>query len=599
MLRGKSVDRLACMRQLRSLLPLLLLAVVTFAAYWNAWPEALVLDDKMFAGQERFADLSRLPAFFRESVWATTGYEDKLYRPLLLVSFAIDATLFADRVAVWHLVNVLLHVLATLSVYLLLLRLLRLSDPQGESPILIALLAAVVFGVHPIHAEVVNSIFNRSILFVTIGSTAGLWWLLRYLDSRPALAWTGIWLVYWPVLFSRETGIVLPALAVVLVWIYSSGGWRQKARRCLPALLMAVPLLVYLAMRARAIEPPMPLEGGEAGDPLGLTDLVSSGGLLDWSSLMNLAGVWLDALRLTLWPRPLLVNHPPPDSMLQIAGLFVHLGLVIAAIYLYRRERPGLITGLAIFYIALLPTSRLFGSENILPHLSERYLYEPSVGLAVLLVFGLRYLQRRGDHLLAAAPVVLAVCLLTPLTWARNADWSDDIALLEHDYRHGVLRMKSLQALTAGLVVEGDYIRAVEVCRESEKLPGKSGYLNLNCGTAYTMSGDPDRAEQAYLDATEDDFSRARALSNLSYLHIVQGRRDEAGLQLETAIESENRPATRAYLRGLRLIRLYPGDRDRLLEARGHFEEALSLQPGLVLAISALEEVNRSLESLP
>jgi len=37
---------------------------------------------------------------------------------------------------------------------------------------------------NPIHAEVVNSIFNRSVLFVAIGSTAGLWWLLRYLDSR-------------------------------------------------------------------------------------------------------------------------------------------------------------------------------------------------------------------------------------------------------------------------------------------------------------------------------------------------------------------------------------------------------------------------------
>ena len=62
-----------------------------------------------------------------------------------------------------------------------------------------------------------NSIFNRSILFVAIGSTAGLWWLLRYLDSRPLLAWTGIWLAYWFVLFSRETGIVLPALALGLV----------------------------------------------------------------------------------------------------------------------------------------------------------------------------------------------------------------------------------------------------------------------------------------------------------------------------------------------------------------------------------------------
>jgi tetratricopeptide (TPR) repeat protein len=587
------------MRYLRATLPFILLAVATFAAYWNAWPEALVLDDKVFAGQERFANLSRLPEFFRETVWASAGADEKLYRPLLYVSLAIDATLFADRVAAWHLVNVFLHVLATLLVCLLLSRLLRLADPQGESTILIAVLAALVFGVHPIHAEVVNSIFNRSSLFVAIGSAAGLWWLLRHLDSRPLLAWTGIWLAYWFVLFSRETGIVLPALAVALVWIYSSGGWRQKAWRALPALSMAVPLLVYLAMRARAVAPALPPEMGEGSDLLGVAELVASGRLPDWSSVLEVAGVWLDGLRLVLWPRPLLVVHPSPHAMLQITGLFVHLGLVVAALYLYRRKRYGLITGLAIFYIALLPASRLFGSSGEVPHLAERYFYEPSIGLAVLLAFGLNYLLRRGDRLLAAAPAVLAVCLLTPVTWARNADWSDDVALLEHDYRHGVRTLMSLRVLTANLVLQGKYARVVDVCRENESSRRDSGLLSVHCGTAYAMSGDPQHAEQAFLDATADVSSQARAHSNLARLYVAQGRRDEARAHFERAIETEDYPATRAYRQGVMLAALYPQERGKLLEARAHFEEALRLQPRLALALNALEQVDRSLERLP
>jgi len=162
-----------------------------------------------------------------------------------------------------------------------------------------------------------------------------------------------------------------------------------------------------------------------------------------------------------------------------------------------------------------------------------------------------------------------------------------------------VLKTASLQALIAGLVVEDNYIRAVEVCRENEKSLWESGYLSLNCGTAYAMSGDMHRAEQAYLGATEDDASRARALSNLSYLYITLGRRDEASVQIKKAIESEKNPATSAYLRGLLLIRLYPDDRARLLETRAHFEEGLRLQPRFALAINALEAVNRSLERPP
>ncbi len=583
---------------LRPALPYLLLAVVTFAAYWNAWPDTLVLDDKLFAGHERFADLSRLPDFFGETVWAAAGANETLYRPLLMVSIAIDAALFADRVAAYHLVNVLLHVLATLLVYLLLLRLLRLAEPRDESAALVALLAALVFGVHPIHAEVVNSIFNRSTLFAAIGSAAGLWWLLRHFEARPVLAWAGIWLAYWFVLFSRETGIVLPALAVALVWIYSSGGLREKVLRCLPALLMAVPLLVYLAMRAHAAAPPMPLEAGEPGVLLGVTDLVASGRFLQFSYLFQVAGIWLDGLRLMLWPRPLLLVHPRPDDMLWIAALFVHLGLVAAALVLYRRRRYGLITGLAIFYITLLPASRLFGTADASPHLAERYLYEPSIGLAVLLAFGLRYLLQRGDRLLAAAPAVLAVFLLTPITWARNADWSDETTLLEHDYRHGVRTQSSLRLLTAAHLLEHNPARAVEICRENADVQLKSGQLSVHCGSAYALSGDTQQAEQAFLRATGDADSRTRAHSNLARLYLTQGRQDAARAQFEMAIESEVNPAIRAYRQGLMLVQLYPKDRGKLLEARAHYEEALRLQPRLALALDALERVDRKLERL-
>jgi tetratricopeptide (TPR) repeat protein len=587
------------MPDLRPALPFLLLAAAALAAYANAWPDTLVVDDKLFASHERFADLSSVGDFFRESAWAAAGANESLYRPLLMVSVAIDAALFGDHFAAWHLVNVFLHVLATLLVYLLLRQLLRLPVAADEPVALVALLAALVFAVHPVHAEVVNSIFNRSELLAAVGSAGGLWWLLRYLDARPALAWSGIWLAYCFVLFSRETGIVLPALAVTLVWIYTEGAFRAKARRCLPALAMAAPALVYLVVRARAVAPPLSPDAPAADDPLGVTRLVASGGLLHWDSVMHVAGVWLDALRLMVWPRPLLLHHPGPDQATQIAGLLLHLGLLAAALYLYRRRRPGLLAGLAIFYIALLPSSRLIGSDGTFPHLAERYLYLPSIGLAVLLAFGLRYLLRRGDRLLAAAPAVLALLLLTPLTWARNADWSNEVALLEHDYRNGVRGWASLRLLTAAHLLERNYDRAVEVCRANENTQRASGNVAVHCGTAYAMSGDPQRAEQAFLAAAEKRKSRTRAHSNLARLYLTQGRREDSRAQFELAVESERNPATRAYREGLMLARLYPEDRAKLLEAQTYFEEALRLQPRLELAISELEQVERKLERLP
>jgi len=86
-------------------------------------------------------------------------------------------------------------------------------------------------------------------------------------------------------------------------------------------------------------------------------------------------------------------------------------------------------------------------------------------------------------------------------------------------------------------------------------------------------------------------------MSSLSWLLAVQGRREEAGRELVKAIESETNPATRAYYNGLLLIRLYPNDRARLLEARANLEEALRLQAGFALAAGLLADLEHLLQS--
>lgn len=589
------------MSYLRASLPILLLVLAALAAYANAGSDALVLDDKLFAGHERFADLARLPEYFRESVWSSGGAIEPLYRPLLMVTVALNAALFGEWIEAWHWVNVGLHATVAVLVYLLLLQLLQRTAPRADDdslePLFVALMAALVWAVHPVHTEVVNSIFNRSSLLSAIACVGGLWWLLRWRDSRPVLAWTGIWLAYWLALFSRETGAVLPALAAGLVWIYSDGTPLTKLKRCAPVLLMLVPLVVYLVLRAKAIAPPPPEELA------GLRELAGAGepgalvGLPEWRAVLAAAGAWLDGLRLSLWPHPLLISHARPSGVLQAVGLGMHLVLVAAALYLYSRKRPGLLAGLLIFYVALLPSSRLVGSDGMLPYISERYLYLPSVGLTVLLALGLRLLYRRGDRLLAAAPVVLALLLLTPLTWARNASWSSETALLEADYRNGARGPTLLRLLTGAQLLQGNNARVVELCRAHPDLVAKKafGHMAVHCGTAWALSGDSQRAEEAFRAATRDPGTRTRAHSNLARLFVTQGRAEEARAHFEQAIASEEDPATRAYREGLMRVQLYPDDRARLLEARDWFEEALRLQPRHLLATGALQRLQQRL----
>ena len=192
----------------------LLAGARTLAAYVNAWPDSLTFDDKAFAASERFSSLSLsdVSGFITEDLWAASGASTGLYRPLLLVTIAMDAYFYGGWAAGYHLSNILLHLLVTLLVFGFIRHLLLVSGGQSPLSDHIAILAAAVFGVHPIHTEVVNSIFNRSGMLVSLGVVGGLWWFLRNLETQPLKAWGGA-TIYLLVLFSKESGAILPALA--------------------------------------------------------------------------------------------------------------------------------------------------------------------------------------------------------------------------------------------------------------------------------------------------------------------------------------------------------------------------------------------------
>ncbi len=578
-------------------LPLILLIIVTLAAYANAWPNTLVHDDKFFAGSERFSGLLDFPRFFTEDLWAASGSRSSLYRPMLLVSLSLDSRFYGDWFAGYHLSNIFLHVLVTVFVFGFVRHLLRMSNGQSSSADRYALLAALVFAVHPIHTEVVNSIFNRSELLVALGGVAGLWWLMYYVDSRPVRAWTGVSVAYLFAIFAKESAIVLPGLAVALVLIFTPGGWRFRLRKCLPALWLLIPLALYLVLRTQALEAPESVDSAGVTGVTEIKALVSSSRLPNRRVLLQTAGVWGEAFRALVWPWPLKLYYERPSVFFQRSSLLLHLALINVALFEARKKRFGLITGLVFFYIAMIPASRFFGLLGETPHMAERYLYFPSAGLAISLAFGLRFLERRFSPSIALAALMVALLVLTPICWARNAEWVSEVILFESEYRNESRGGNVLRLLTGAHLGEGNFSRAAEICDLHVDKQKRVGRYSNHCAIAYSQLGRNEEAERAYLSATGEKSVRTQAHSNLAQFYLRLGRQADARKHYELAIETESNPAMRAYRTGVYLAVFNRNNRAKLIEARGHFEDALRLQPHLAPARQWLERLNRALES--
>ena len=81
------------------------------------------------------------------------------------------------------------------------------------------------------------------------------------------------------------------------------------------------------------------------------------------------------------------------------------------------------------------------------------------------------------------------------------------------------------------------------------------------------------------------------------YLHL--GREAEARERIAAAIAAEPKPFMKHYFEAVALAQLYPGDRERLLEAQALLRKALELQPQHVGSRAELDLLNQKLNVAP
>ena len=592
---------------LAAAIPLAMLTCVTLLAFANAWPDRLVLDDNAFAGPGRAPELDSLQYIFTHDVWAPIGANIGLYRPLLLLQLSLETRVFGAWLQGYHLSNIFQHLLVTLLLFGFLRFLLRRTGRQHPSSDLCALLAALVFAVHPIHAEVVNSVFNRSDILVALFCLAGLWWLLHHLDMHPSRGWSGLAVTYFLALLVKENAIVIPGLAVMLILMVTPDTLLARLRKCLPVLWLTIPLAVYLILRANALFPPELADAAQAagGDPTQVAGGEEFSEMLDQIRLpgaktfLRVAGVFGEGMKVVAWPYPLRLSYAGPPTLVLVGYAALNLALVLAALIQLRRKRHGLAAGLAFFYLAMLPATRILGTGESGPHFAERYVYFPSVGLAMLLAFALSALTQRFAPRVLAGIAVPLLLVLTALTWDRNTDWRSEISLFGTDYQRGNRSRNTLRWVTAANLGARNFALVVKICDENlakQEEYGDNSFVE-SCANAYEQQHRYEAVERAHFYAIEHRKTRVAASMSLARFYLRRARSQEAEKQFVAAIGWSDNPADKAMNTAEMIIQLNPNDREQGIIAKGLLEEALRLRPGWSKAEMMLQALEQALNS--
>ena len=608
----------------------LTLALVTLVVYWPITHHGFTNfdDDGYITGNSHV----KSGLTWSGMVWAFKNTEAVNWHPLTWISHMLDCQLFGLNPGGHHLTNLLFHIANTLLLFLLLN---ELTGALWRSAFVAAL-----FAWHPLHVESVAWAAERkdvlSAFFWMLTLMAYARYAQRVTSDQPSprFGTAGKWHVTGTAsILSPVTRLPAEALAKaghpsLYYWLallfFAFGLMSKPMVVTLPFVLL---LLDFWPLKRLQLQSSGRAVASSVFEKLPFFALAVTGSVVTYLIQKSCGAVWSsDALPFharvanallayvrylskTFWPADLAVIYPYPRHWPVMAVIGAALMLAIwSGLFIWRaRQNPYLLVGWFWFLGTLVPVIGLVqvGSQSM----ADRYMYIPSIGLFILVVWGLNDLPgswpQKQKIVTLVGTVALAVCLAC--TWVQIKYWQDSISLFRHAMEVTTDNHVACACLAQALDAIGQEDEALILCTNALRIepnypPGqfflgmillKQGKseeafshlsaaarlapfdttIHYNFGKVLLDFDRPKEAAACFIVTLDNNPNFTEAHNGLGKAYWKQGKLDQATNQLSQAVTLE--PDNPQFHYDLGTVLLANSNVD---EAIAQFSEALRLK---------------------
>ncbi len=509
-----AIDNLdAAVERVRRWFPLALIAL-GILAWSNVYSCAFIFDDKsMITGNVRL--------YRTWPPWAAVSVPTRFVADL---SFALNRAIGGFNAADFHLTNLAIHIAAGLFLYGVVRRTLRLpslADRFGSQSAVLAFFVAALWLVHPLQTESVTYIVQRVESLMGVFYLAVFYAFVRSFDAPHPGFWRGLaWSLCLLGMGTKEIMVTAPPVLILFDATFVADGWRDVLRRRWK---------VHAAMFAT-------IAGFAVLFLLGVRRATNDGNVFydasqRWPYLLTQAQALLYYLRLTVIPWPLCLDYKWPlvESWKEVCWQ-APLIAAMAGLSAYGawRRQPWAFCGL-FFFVVLAPTSSLIPLPDVV---FEHRMYLPLAAVLALLIPGAYHLcgglsprRARAVRRLGGALLVIAIPLLTALTWWRNQDYRTEEIMWRDVIRKRPDNYRAYIACSSAFLQEHRTAEALEVGKALlARLPDYTGIPH----------DELTRRWQAHRSMPVPEYAMAR--NNLGAAYLALDRHQEALTQFCEAV---------------------------------------------------------------
>jgi len=501
-------------------------------------------------------------------IWAFKSTFASNWHPLTWLSHMMDFRLYGMNSGAHHLINVFLHILNTLLLFLVFRRM------TGE--IWKSCFVAALFALHPLHVESVAWVAERKDVLSTFFWMLTMWSYTLYVE-RPVRGMYFLSLLFFVLgLMSKPMLVTLPFVLLLLdYWplrrfqFRYQDGSRNTQKKSLTISLIREKTPFFILSAASCVVTFLVQKKGGAIGSLDVFNLKVR--------IANTIVSYSEYIGKMFWPVKLSVFYPHPGILSVwkiIAACFLLVSISFLAIK-YSRKYPWLAVGWLWYLGTLVPVIGFIqiGTQAM----ADRYTYIPLIGLFIMIAWGFpEVLSKWRYKRITIIPIAVAVLsILAVTTWFQARYWKDGITLFEHALEVTENNYVVHNNLGFALKEEGRVTEAVENYLAALRINPDFEMAHLNIGVILAGRGDNEAAIKHYKEALRIKPDFITAYINLGNARLRQGRIADAFNHYSEALRLD--PDSAQAYNGLGAVMIRTG---RIEKAIKLFQKALQIKPG-------------------
>ena len=442
-------------------------------------------------------------------VWAFTHVHSQNWHPLTTISHMIDCQIFGLNPGAHHLVNVLLHSVAAVLLFVLLAQIT--DGPNQTGGIWPSAFVAAVFAIHPLRVESVAWIAERKDVL------SGAFFMLTLVGyfqwtRKPTLGrYVAMSILFACGLMSKPMLVTTPIVLLLLDY------WPLQRFAKSTTAKLVIEKIPLFALSIGSVVATLWAQNFA----LGSTEFLP----LKWR-ITNAIFSYFEYIRQMFWPVDLIPFYNHPENRLELWKLLLSVCVVIALTaigFIRRRKNPYLLVGWFWYMVMLVPVIGIV-QVGLQGH-ADRYTYLPQIGLYVAIVWLIRDLTEswRQQKVILGSAAAIILGSLSILSRKQTTHWRDTEALWSYTLTVTPENDVAHAGLAGILFVRGQVDEAIRHYEIALRLRGGNVAAQFGLARALASKQKVDEAISHYQKALSIQPDNTAASNDLGVMFASKG----------------------------------------------------------------------------